>query len=164
MRARANQRILTNRSIFLSLFIYFVFSICFGCRSQKSGPALEQALRGVDANRDGVRDDLEKLIAEKYGKNANEKNVARQGARALQSSLFFTDKAHAKQIAAEISRFFDCVEIAFQGSKDIDDISNWLESAIINTPERSERYLEFNRTLSGQMLGGYLNPVKCDPE
>ena len=51
------------------------------------GPANDQTLAGIDSNGNGVRDDVERAIAQAYGGAPAEWKAAMQGAQALQQTM-----------------------------------------------------------------------------
>lgn len=65
---------------------------------------LTSGLKGIDADGNGIRDDVDRLIAMKYSTTSMMKQVAELHARALQQSMGATTREQAKAAGNEIFR------------------------------------------------------------
>jgi hypothetical protein len=118
-------------------------------------PALERGstLAGIDANGNGVRDDVEAYISAQYGE-ASQRAAAMQVARALQAALFVNvqDVAAAKEVSRKVTHAANCVFSRFPGppgSKDPARVIKELEGVTANTKPRLLAYLAYNKALDG---------------
>ncbi|MDM7942165.1 MAG: hypothetical protein QUV35_06010 [Hydrogenophaga sp.] len=126
-------------------------------RLEASGvlPTLERgdSIAGIDANANGVRDDIEQHIEKKYTVVA-ERAAAMQTARAYQRMLL-VDKSDAVALDAASeagSLAIVCARSAFvavDGLLDRSRMSAELESMTTNTKARLLAYLEYNKARSG---------------
>ncbi len=126
-------------------------------RLEASGerPVLERepTLGGIDANTNGVRDDIERHIEKKYSEPAQRK-AAMQTARAYQQMLLVDKQDMAALDAASEagSRAIVCAKSAFPGLDGAAAhyrMSTDLESMTSNTKMRLLAYLAYNKTRSG---------------
>jgi hypothetical protein len=129
---------------------------------------LTSGLMGIDANNNGIRDDIDRLIAQKYSATPGLKKAAEQTARALQHTMEATTRQQALAAGDENNRASDCVtkQLSGQGSKDEKieiylAISREIEALTANTRERMEKYLNSNTLMSGGYLPQVKEPV-CD--
>ena len=103
-------------------------------------PELNNAtLAGFDANGNGIRDDVERLVARNFGTMASEYTVAIQNARTLQTALLTPS-------AATVKRHLD----SFRCIKDIGQLTrlDLIDVATLNTPARGAVY---GRAFSGSV-------------
>jgi len=113
----------------------------------------EPTLAGIDANGNGVRDDIERYIDGKYP-DAAQRKAAIQTAHALQTKLLVNlDDSTALDEAATLGvRAVNCRSIVFPG---IDGIAHsWrmssdIEAMTANTKTRLMAYLAYNKARSG---------------
>jgi hypothetical protein len=111
-------------------------------------------LKGVDANSNGIRDDIDALIATKYAQSPAIKKAAEQKALALQAMMEATTKETALAAFEKISIASKCLYTVLpeNTSEQFDlrnNISKDLESLTANTRERLVKYLQ-----SGKLVGG----------
>lgn len=118
-------------------------------------PQLERLpmIEGIDINGDGVRDDIEQYIEQKYNDSAQRK-AAMQTARVYQQMLLVDVRdAMALDGAIEASaRAVNCARNVFAGPEGFEQryrMSRELEAMTSNTKERLQAYLAFNRAASG---------------
>jgi len=105
-------------------------------------------IAGVDANHDGVRDDLEKLIDEQWGSDPKVKSAARYLAKTLQDSITHPDTADEKAGSLAIScLFYIAPDRAY-------DISKKLEEAAANTYPRVRALFRESARFNGKILHG----------
>ncbi len=118
-------------------------------------PKLERLpiLEGMDANRDGVRDDIETHIHRKYTDPA-QRRAAMQTARAYQQMLL-ADRNDAVALDAASragARAVNCLSTIFPSVEEFKlghQMSTELEALTTNTKERLRAYLAYNKARSG---------------
>ncbi len=133
----------------------------------------DATLLGVDANHNGVRDDVERWIYKEmptYHHPEIERVIAMQGAKSLQMALIDpTNKNDTVQKA--ITRVSDCWayysvsrDLPFDGA--VEKFNNLLDDKQFNTKERLKTYLEYDYTLKGRVFTDIplrlLNTSYCD--
>lgn len=116
-------------------------------------PRLDRSnsLEGVDANLDGIRDDVESFINFNYA-GIDQRNAARQFASTLQEALLVNeeDLDAAKAVSIKITRAVNCIYSRFDGTgKEPFDAVRDIESVTTNTKERLLQYLAFAKALDG---------------
>lgn len=117
------------------------------------GDAGKVTLQGIDSDSDGVRDDVQISIIERYPNDEEKQAALKQEAKALQEAVVAGDSADTNtiiQAAKSIINSVDCMQVRMEDP--LSEIS-FLEDKIINTSERSEAYIRFNEALSGQFFG-----------
>ena len=154
----------------LPKFIILVFSLFFfsGCGSGNGsspnnplentadlppdpGDAGKITLQGIDNDNDGVRDDVQIAIYERYPSDETKRNILTQNAKALQEAIYARDLSEINQASKSVMDAVDCLH------ERVDDPTSeigFLEHAIVNTSDRSEAYITFNASLSNQFFGG----------
>jgi hypothetical protein len=120
-------------------------------------PALNNAtLGGVDSNHNGVRDDVERKIYEKYPVKLQRELMMDQ-ARVFQKTMI-KSVDEAKEIAKEDTNVIDCGLYLGNIDKDIES-DKWIEKGkelkniIFNNKKRVRKYLDYNLALSGGVYG-----------
>ncbi|OAD18997.1 chromosome segregation ATPase [Candidatus Thiomargarita nelsonii] len=122
-------------------------------------------LKGTDDNANGIRDDIDQLIEQKFSYSPEIKRAAEQEARALQHFMEVNTKEEALKAAEQIARATSCTfKILSDPIRDYEKrqaLSKELEAWTTNTKERLSKYLE-----SSQLIGGayFMQPVEpvCD--
>ena len=113
-------------------------------------------LLGIDSNHNGVRDDVERWIYEKYP-------VRLHRALLISKAKFFQmvliiPLSDAKKLAEENTKNINC-ELYLGDIDDAIESDDWLENEevlknmIFNTKERVRKYLDYNIALSGGVYG-----------
>ncbi len=108
------------------------------------GPANDSTLAGIDSNHNGVRDDVERAIAARYGSNPTEWKAAMQAARADQLAVVADGDpvdSQAANIAAMKSG--SCLAEAFWPEGDtslIDKAIGFVYAQTLNTPARYDAF------------------------
>jgi hypothetical protein len=137
-----------------------------------SGPVIDNedmtaGLRGVDADNNGIRDDIDRLIAKKYSATPELKKAVEQKARANQKFMEASTKQQALIAGDEISRASACTASVVL-KKDVPDteklflqIGKDLRALIRNTPERYRKYEQSNQLAGGAVFEQPPEPV-CD--
>lgn len=106
-----------------------------------SAHACDSTLPGCDADADGVRDDVQKLIDEKSFTKPAERVALLQLARAMRRVLQATTSTHA-DLQRDYDRAVVCETYTSGYDKSMTD-SHWLESKMFDTPARLHTYLQF---------------------
>lgn len=132
--------------------------------SADSGRDLDDgSLFGVDANDDGVRDDVEVLIEERHPDSARARAGLSQVAKAMQDELRAAEDPFALgQVLLEVFRAVECMRVV-RGNEGYADVE-WLHASFYNTKERVFRYIKAQNTAPGV---GYEvmatpRPTACD--
>jgi len=114
-------------------------------------------LLGVDSNDNGVRDDVERAIYKKYDKKLHALFLM-DGAKQFQKVLTQPIE-NAKDIEKDISRTTDCKvylrRIDSRIKSDEFNYTGYLADVTFNNIERTARYLDFNKALSGGNYASY---------
>lgn len=142
-----------------AFLILFVALLIIGTLYRRLTPVKPAAL-GIDANTNGVWDDVDVAIATKMPESKKKRAALTQMARALQRGIENPDQAYS--IADDADRALVCLD--YVGWEYIEgDISDQVESELTNTPARAEAYLRFNLNLSGTVspINDY-KPGDCD--
>jgi hypothetical protein len=136
-----------------------------------SGPIIDNedltpGLRGVDADRNGIRDDIDRLIAKKYSGTPEIKKAVEQDAKALQRFLEVTDKDQARLAGEGVSRASACIFKVFpdstaQESELRDQWAKEVEALTANTKERFTKYWRSESLIGGMVFKQPQEPV-CD--
>lgn len=127
---------------------------------------LSAGLKGIDANNNGIRDDIDRLIGLRYALTPKMKNAAEQEARALQKAMEATTKAQARLTGSEIMRAGACSFKQFPRSDAKDSkfrelMSKEIESLTANTRERYIAYWNGEKLAGGMVFRQPEEPV-CD--
>ncbi|HMN94255.1 MAG TPA: hypothetical protein PKC60_13575 [Hydrogenophaga sp.] len=124
-------------------------------------PQLERLplIGGVDADNDGVRDDIADHIRKTYT-DPVQYRAAMQVARALQATLLVDTHDHLalREVSDAGDRAIACVRrVAFVGAAhrlEGSRLLQELESLTTNTKERLQAYLAYNKAMSGSVSVG----------
>ncbi len=144
-----------------TIFLILVFLV-FGVGYYFIGHTVSVSnLVGLDKNGNGVWDDVEEKIIQKFSYSNNIKNAMFQGARSLQKAVVepnMTEKK-AMEILAEEEASQGCLN---QVDPEFMEHDPLLEEWIVNTKERTKAYIHYNYLLSGKMGIGIENHKYCD--
>lgn len=126
----------------------FVVSVGPSVLPSDPGVAGSTTTAGIDSNSDGVRDDVERLIAS-MTPNVNLRSALEQYAEALQDAVSpqqggGTALARAERIVGSI----DCVAARLGNEQESNFVGD-IEEVTLNTIDRLRAYLEFEREISG---------------
>ncbi|MBT9464723.1 MAG: hypothetical protein IV113_11880 [Hydrogenophaga sp.] len=118
-------------------------------------PTLDRtdSIAGIDANANGVRDDIERYIEKKYTV-APERAAAMQTGRALQQTLLVdkTDAVKLEEVSKAGVRAAKCRGLVFSGLERFPEayaMSRDIEAMTTNTKGRLLAYLAYNKAVSG---------------
>jgi hypothetical protein len=115
------------------------------------GPAGAATLAGIDANGNGVRDDVERFILIQFAAPA-ERNALFQYAKAMQSFILSAgSQTMAIQGGTRLMRSIECLASVADASD-----ANQLEAAFVNTQLRAQAYLAASALITGQYITGQL--------
>jgi hypothetical protein len=120
-----------------------------------ASPALDRSatVRGTDGNADGVRDDIERLIASKTG-TAEQKSSLRVFSRAVSAAMLVNvNDANALRAAANnVSNGVNCIWQHYPEDQ-ADAMVREIEKFTVNTRERYTAYMAFNAAMHGAVSG-----------
>lgn len=134
------------RSFTLVAFISFVL---VGC--QTTGEDTTPGLKGIDADRNGIRDDIDLMITQKYSATPAQRDVAKRLARTMQVLLESQSPQEASRNYQPVSKAINCMFVRLK-SDDFSKLSPMfrdIESMLSNTRERFKHYWDVNRMMSG---------------
>lgn len=125
-----------------------------------------RGLKGRDRDGNGIRDDIDQLIAQKFSPSPEVKRAAEQKARALQAMMEASTKATVHKAVYELGRSTACIfkvipENNAQDAKIRQAISQEIEAYTANTRERLLKYMDSNRLAGGGYFSQPPEPV-CD--
>lgn len=120
-------------------------------------PQLERLpiLEGIDANRNGVRDDIETHIHRKYT-DPEQRGAAMQTARAFQAMVLVdkNDAVALERVSEMGSRAILCAGAAFSGPEGVQEryqMAQEIKAVTTNTKQRLLAYLAYNKARSGSV-------------
>ena len=120
----------------------------------------KRTLEGIDSDKDGLRDDVQRWIYFRFPNSEKARAAFRQTAIDFQTALLaYNDKERAVQAFHSYGRSVDCLVYVIGGDS-IEDlqqafaIKTDLKLLFINTPQRSDAYLVANSHFSGQIFRG----------
>lgn len=123
-------------------------------------------LKGIDADANGIRDDIDRFIARHYSATSMMKKAAEQEARAFQKQVDAGTPEQALVAANAVSRAADCTfkTLPHATSKDLkfsEDMSIEIKALTANTKERFGAYWKAQEMVSGAVFRDAKEPV-CD--
>lgn len=173
--------IMTKALVLLSVLFAFLAACADGNRKADSGSKpvapLEEAaiidnedltpgLKGIDADGNGIRDDIDRLIAKSYSATSVTKKVAELRARALQQLMEATTPEQAQITGDAIMHAEDYAYILLphatpEQKKFRERMSTEIEALTANTKERMKAYWHAEALSGGMVFRSDNNPV-CD--
>ncbi|MFO0699052.1 MAG: hypothetical protein U0236_07470 [Nitrospira sp.] len=126
---------------------------CSAENSPSASPATAESLVGVDADANGVRDDVDRYIDTTYAdpSSADLNKAVRQYARAVQSSLFDADSPPLSLThATERFRALEC--LMARRPTEFHRIFVDVRAQLLNTASRSEAYLKADDQVKTQTI------------
>ncbi|MET0066221.1 MAG: hypothetical protein ABW076_07735 [Candidatus Thiodiazotropha sp.] len=118
------------------------------------GDAGKITLGGIDSDNDGVRDDVQIAIYDRYPNDETKRNALTQNAIALQEAIFAGDTSDSETITVASGLVINAVDCLHETVDDPTADLGFLELNVVNTSDRSDAYIKFNEALSGQFFGG----------
>lgn len=117
-------------------------------------PTLDRSsdIAGPDANRNGVRDDIEAWI-NTLNVTEPQRKALMQSARSLQQTLLvdLTDKAALQRTGEGLMASINCGGDRFTPYAEFSQPSGKIEAMTANTRERATRYMQYNKARSGSV-------------
>lgn len=126
---------------------------CSGENSSSPSPNQTESIAGVDADANGVRDDVDQYIHTTYADQASAdlNKAVRQYAKAVQSSLIDADSQSLSLThATERFRALECLMV--RRPDEFHTIFVDVRAKILNTPSRSEAYLKADNQVKGENI------------
>lgn len=129
-------------------------AVTMGCGDKKMpsvppdpGPAGKVTIDGIDSDKDGIRDDLQRWLLEGW-KEPSQQQVVRDSVRVMQTLLLATGKDQATAATVALVRSLDCAEQLLKGG--YTEFSEDLRSRALNTEERIDAYFDAAAAFDGQ--------------
>lgn len=115
-------------------------------------PTLDRSsdIAGPDANKNGVRDDIETWIGT-LDVTEPQRKALTQNASAIQQTLIIdlTDKAAVQLAGEKIMAAVNCGGDRFTPHAQFSKLGGKIEAMTANTRQRAERYMQYNKARSG---------------
>lgn len=139
------------KKAFLPLTLLSLCASCAGPKDEDTSDNLDRTvtLQGLDADGDGIRDDIQRYIDVHYS-DKRQIRALHQHVRALQRGLLLEegDIAAAKAATIEVSHAIHCIYSVFPVG-DAARESQRIESLVTNTKIRLIAHLNVSKTLDG---------------
>jgi hypothetical protein len=120
------------------------------------GEAGKATIAGIDSDNDGVRDDIQRYIAQTHSNSEKTRAVLTQYAKVAQNALLDADdKELSIQHAEEWNRSIDCLDYVASSYQDMSKKSDELDAVILNTDERTKSYFKYDSQLGGEVFSGF---------
>ena len=114
------------------------------------GAAGKATLAGIDADTDGVRDDVQIAIYERYPDDALKRSTLTQNAIALQKAIIAGASPDGRGISTASKLVTDAVSCMAERLGDhLSKEVSFLETLVVNTADRGQAYIHFNGALGG---------------
>ncbi len=132
------------------------------------GEAGKATLPGIDADGDGIRDDIQRYIALTYPDSQKTRAALRQFVRALDKAVLQSPNEQSALNNTEgMHRASECNW--YIHSENSIKMTDLLMAEYLNTIERSRAYLDYNDKLGGHVFGGkdfdeYRSSCTFDPD
>jgi NH3-dependent NAD+ synthetase len=124
-----------------------------GAVTQSPSNVADTTLAGVDANNNGVRDDVEAYITAHYATQPKVRALLMQFAAISQKELLdAADKQKSIQHADDEGVFQDCLWYVADSTDLANAASDAVQAIVLNTKERMRAYLKYNDQLGGQVF------------
>ena len=118
-------------------------------------PVLDRTdtIAGIDANQNGVRDDIEAFINSLPDTPVQKKRLYNLQ-RALNNSMLvdLNDKYRLREAANDVSRSVTCVSISYRDPATRPRRSLQIEKMTANTRQRYRAYMKYNSALNGSVF------------
>lgn len=126
------------------------------------GAAGKVTLAGIDSDNDGVRDDIQIAIYDRYPNNIQIQNALKQSAKTLQNTLIVgANSGSAEQTADTVTRARHCIKSLVGSQNQMEEI-DFIVLQLINTKERSDAFTDFNASMHGTVYTVVTIPNPCD--
>lgn len=113
-----------------------------------------EAIEGIDADGDGVRDDVQRFIAQNYGHSDRAVRALRGIAISTQMAVLLGDsisRDEAKKLAPKVLNAADCYSRSVDEKIKSEGALNLVEIEVTNTPERHIRASKFWSLFANQI-------------
>lgn len=172
-----------NNQLFSVAFIFLFITACSGGGESAGTPGakgnqpaktaddapqvdnedLTPGLKGIDADANGIRDDIDRFIARHYSATSIMKKAAEREARAFQMSMEATTPEEAKAAGNAIFHAGDCFYKLLPHANEADmkfleSMSIEIKALTANTPERFSAYWRGEELTSGMAFYTNDNP------
>ncbi len=139
-------------NILVVLTLFFNHSFAEGITLPPDpGKEGKETLLGIDSDSDGIRDDIQRYIYFTYPKDEKVRLALSQTARVFQELLLSPkDPEVAHKNVKKLYCSMDCLYYIKGGVRNAMNIHSALEAEILNTKERSLKYIEFSNSLAGK--------------
>jgi len=117
------------------------------------GEAGKKTLIGIDSDGDGLRDDIQRYIYLNYPDQPNVQNALRQRSITFQKTLDpEREVGTGRALANEIDLDLEC--LSYFVDEGFYEMAMKLKAEIVNTYDRAQQYLTFDKELSGGIFSG----------
>lgn len=118
------------------------------------GEAGKKALEGIDSDHDGLRDDLQRWIYARFPSEPKKRAALKQWAIHYQKTLFLNRKEKdMEEDSKRGSKASRCLFDTFSNPDEAYDESKYVQAKVLNTKERTKKYLEVDQWFDGKTLG-----------
>ncbi|WED22977.1 hypothetical protein L3Q72_06170 [Vibrio sp. JC009] len=125
----------------------------FDALPPEPGTENNTTLAGVDFDNDGVRDDIQRAITFEYAEQEATRLALLDSARLLQSILIDSDEVEKSRVhSVEFVRVNECLWFIEDETQPDSNLFKSLIAAQMNTLERSEAYIQYQRNISGEIF------------
>lgn len=110
------------------------------------------SLGGIDADMNGIRDDID-LYIEQLAISHLQKKAVEQLAKSVQASILLKTADHValRAVNQNISAAVQCLSTQFPNIQQRSQMLTAIESKTANTKARTDKYIQFNHALSGSV-------------
>lgn len=141
--------------------LILLVSLTSGCQA----PIGDQSagLKGIDGDRNGIRDDIDAMITTKYSGTPAQRDVAKRLARTMQVLLESQTPQEASMNYQPVSKALGCMFLRLKGndSSKMYAMLRDIEAILKNTRERFRHYWNVNKMISRSTLSITPNET-CD--
>ena len=142
-------------SLFISLLPIFLLIACGNDSSEPPSLDRTDTIGGVDADKNGIRDDIDTYIKKTYPNYEQKKGVT-QYARSLQASLLIDkdDKIAVKTASNAKAKAISCISMKVPDGKSPNGerVVREIVSMTTNTKQRLLEYMALDKALDGTVI------------
>lgn len=117
------------------------------------GAVGKTTLQGIDTDTDGVRDDVQIAIYNRYPSDESKRKALTQKAKALQAALSAGESEDINTMVEASKAVINAVDCLHERVSDPSAEIGFLEDKVVNTSDRSGAYIKFNESQNGQFFG-----------
>ncbi len=122
------------------------------------GPENNKTLAGIDSDKDGIRDDVQRWINAHYHKKPNLQKALKQFARSRQIELLSAhDKEKSIKATHKVVHDIDCIYYLIPQTKNARKVSQNVTAIILNTSKRIDTSYDISHNFHGEVTGGPLD-------